>query len=372
MSKHNKKEKTLKFCVYCGAKLKEGETYCPECGKLVIKIKPSNDKIQTLSQVEKPQIKEKKVPSRKCSGCGSIITSSILEQCPICNAKLEKIPRDQTTFPSQKALPKSGFIFTDKKLVPEQKFILKKDTWNFREGISVFGNCIMAYIIIRLLIIMIFAFQVDGSTASDVNIFSLLLRLIPDIIFGVYPLWYIYSKKHNIKKLGLSYNLKIFLLAIFIGVTAGILLLILNLFSDVFINLLYNAGIDFYDIYNDMAITNQVIKDSNPIWILLLMGLLSLSSFSTEIVYRGVLHNTLKERFERDILGRITIIIIISLIFSGLYLIFFFPVGLYLFLANFIEFIILGIIYEINHNLYNTIIASIFYNLLLVLIIVYS
>jgi len=370
MSKENNKKTKLKFCVYCGAKLDEEKAYCPKCGKLVIKIKAPFKESEKKVTDKVIQEKEKKIISRKCSGCGSVINSPILEQCPICNTKLEKLPSPPPVIPTRSSQTKTGFIFTSKKLEPEQKYLLKKDIWNFREGLSVFFNSIMAYITIRLLIIMLFTFQSE-SASIDTNITTILLGLIPEIIFGVYPLWYIYSKKHNFKKLGFSYELKTFFLSILIGIIAGIGLIVFNFFSNNIIELMYNAGIDFFDILGYMAEENQIIKDANLLWIILLMLLLSLSSLSTEIVFRGVLHNTLRARFEKDLLGRISVIILVALIYSGIFLLFSIPIGIYFFLIDFVVFIILGIIYEINHNIYNTIIASIFYNLLLVLILVF-
>ncbi|MFX1494298.1 MAG: zinc-ribbon domain-containing protein, partial [Promethearchaeota archaeon] len=189
----NNKKSIVKYCVHCGATVDINQTYCPQCGKLVLKMK--SEKVDLIE--ETPPLKIKKPISRKCPGCGSIITSSILEQCPICNAKLEKLSKDQKLDTAKVPQRSSGFIFSNKKLIPEQKFILKKDIWNLREGISVFGNSLMAYITIRLIFIMLLA----GIT-GDMNIFTILLSYIPEIIFGVYPLWYIYSKKHSFTKLG--------------------------------------------------------------------------------------------------------------------------------------------------------------------------
>ena len=33
---------SIQYCVYCGARV-SNQTYCPECGKLVVKIKPNNN-----------------------------------------------------------------------------------------------------------------------------------------------------------------------------------------------------------------------------------------------------------------------------------------------------------------------------------------
>ena len=87
MSKNN--ETKIKYCVYCGTDVGD-ETYCPNCGKLVIKLngskEPKKHQINhKLSPIQKVEL------SRKCPGCGSLITSTILDQCPICNTALEKV-----------------------------------------------------------------------------------------------------------------------------------------------------------------------------------------------------------------------------------------------------------------------------------------
>ncbi|MHA2086793.1 MAG: hypothetical protein ACW972_00865, partial [Promethearchaeota archaeon] len=132
MSKNNKKE--IKYCVYCGTDVGT-ETYCPKCGKLVIKLNGSKE-LKKSQIIYKPTSIQQSEISRKCPGCGSLVTSTILDQCPICDTVLEKISE------TNKALiqKKPGLIFTNKKLELEQKFILKKNQWNLREGINVFGT----------------------------------------------------------------------------------------------------------------------------------------------------------------------------------------------------------------------------------------
>jgi len=366
MSKENEKQQIVKHCVYCGTRIEESKIYCPKCGKLVVKIEPSKEK----SRLQKIGA-QKKIVSRKCSGCGSIITSSVLEQCPICNAKLEKIPKLQKAKSSETRLNQTGYVFTNKKLVPEQRFIIKKETWNFREGISVFGNSLMAYIIIRLLITMLLTLQLDPSDPIDLNITTILLSQIPDVIFGLYPLWYIYSKKHNFQKLRLNFKGRPFLIALLTGVIGSIGLVIIDNFSTLLIQFMYNSGINFFDILPYLANQSQVIQNTDLIWIVLLMVILSLSAISTELVFRGVLHNTLKERFDNNLLGRSSVVFIIALIYSVLFLLFTLPIGIYFFLVNFMVFIFLGILYEVNKNILTTIIASIIYNIALIIIIMY-
>ncbi len=375
MSNEKDKKSIVKFCVYCGAKVNEGQIYCPKCGKLVVKVKGETQTTENSIQVKEElsplrKVEQRKI-SRKCPGCGSIISSAILEQCPICNAKLEKIEEPKDQIGAQKSERRTGFIFTDKKLVPEQRFVLNKATWNLREGLNVFGNSIMVYIIIRILItsIVIFQLPIDG-TAEGINITTILLSQLPALIFGVYPLWYIYSKKHNIKKLGFWYSPKSFLVTLVVGIIGGLLLVLINSFSSSIIDLMVQLGINFEDSLSQIGLESQIIREAEPYWIVLLIFLLNLSVFSTEIVYRGVLHNTLKSHFGNDFFGKFSTIVLVALIYSLLYLVFSLPLGLYFFLIEFFIFLILGVLYEINKNIYNPIIASIIYNSALIIIVI--
>ena len=255
--------------------------------------------------------------------------------------------------------------------MPEQRFTIKKDTWNFREGISVFGNSIMIYVVIRLLITMLLTLQLDSSDPIDLNITTILLSQIPDVIFGLYPLWYIYSKKHNFQKLRLNFKARPFLIALLIGVIGSIGLVIIDNFSSLLIQFMYDSGINFFDIFSYLDEQSLVIQNAGLIWVILLMVTLSLSAISTELVFRGVLHNTLKERFANDFLGRSSVIFIIALIYSVLFLFFTLPIGIYFFLVNLMAFIFLGILYEVNKNILTTITASIIYNITLIILIVY-
>ena len=129
MSEVNKRK--IKYCIYCGADIEEGKVYCPKCGKLAIK-KNHRDSSQPKSLPIKEEL------TRKCSGCGSLISSTRIQQCPICNAVLEKIPAHLKPKPEKQ----SGFIFADKKLQPEHKFEIRKESWNSREGYRVFEGSI--------------------------------------------------------------------------------------------------------------------------------------------------------------------------------------------------------------------------------------
>ena len=98
----------IKYCVHCGTEASDSEIYCSKCGKLVAKL-------------TRPQSKKPPSISRKCSECGSIINSPILEQCPICNNKLEKVLKQPKTTSEDKSQKKTGVIFTNKKFVAEQR-----------------------------------------------------------------------------------------------------------------------------------------------------------------------------------------------------------------------------------------------------------
>jgi membrane protease YdiL (CAAX protease family)/predicted RNA-binding Zn-ribbon protein involved in translation (DUF1610 family) len=365
MNDGEKTPKKVKYCLYCGAEVKENQVYCPKCGKSVVKLK--SEDLKASSQEQKPTLKKepKQVISRKCSGCGSIITSPILEQCPICNTILEKIPKSQKAEALTTQEPTYGVIFTDKKFIPEKNLTLKKGEWNVREGLSVFGNSIILYIFISILIMMLIWFQSGGTGVVPVTIPLLLLSQIPDVIFGVYPIWYIYSKKHNFKKLGFFKESRKVFSAIVIGILGAIALILLDLFSTDILSVFYSAELN-----NVLNTQNQVIRNADLIWVISYATLLIIGVISTEIVFRGVLHSTLKEYFEKKWLSRVFIILLIALVYSGIYLIFSFQ--LILVVSNFLVFVILGILYEINGNLLNSIIANVLYTSFIIIVIYFN
>lgn len=356
MSTENNKK--IKYCVYCGEDVGTSETYCPSCGKLVVKLK--NGKISAKKSVppkSAPVIKAE--ISRKCPGCGSIITSTILDQCPVCNTKLEKVSE------AKKALiqKRPGLIFTNKKLEPEQKFIIKKDAWNFREGINVAGTCMYIFIIAFFLIYFLLTFQGTGGSVEP-SIQNFVITQIPEVLFGVYPIYYIYSKKHSFKKLGFITDSKKLLTGIFIGIIGAISLLLLDLLYSSLLSSLASIGLDFFNVAPEIALQNQIIRDAEFIWALLFILLMALANISFEIVFRGVLHNALKQKFRNVII----VISIVALIYSVLML-FLFPNPAF-FLLNFLVFTVFGIIFELTSgNLYSTIIASEIYYIFIIIFI---
>lgn len=361
------REKKIEYCVYCGAKLIEGNVYCPNCGKLVVKIKSGEELAPEKSKIVEPISKGKVVISRKCSGCGSIITSPVLVQCPICNTMLEKIPETKETAPIN-----AGFVFTDKKLEPEQSFLIKKDSWNLREGLRVFQTCVLTFIILQLLISMTLLFQtVSKEFTLNLNIFTIMLGQTPEIVFGIYPLWYIYSKNHDLRKLGFSSSIKKFAIAIIIGIIGVFGLLLINNLSSYLFNFFSEIGIDISGIQASLEKQYQVIRNADLVWVICLLFLVGLGAAFTEITFRGVFQNTLKVKFGNENNGKFLAILISALAYSLLYLLLTFSIGIIFFILNFLMFLLLGFLYEINENIYNSIIASVVYNVLLIILIVY-
>ncbi len=351
MSKENKKK--INYCVYCGSNVDENETYCPKCGKLVIKIKPGK-KIPQTKTTQELEV------SRTCAGCGSVITSTILDQCPICNTKLEKIAEIKKAAIQKKP----GLIFTNKKLELEQKFILKKETWNLKEGINVFGTCIYILVIVFFLLITLISFQLDTTTLT---IEEIVLNQVPELLFGIYPIWYIYNKKHSFTKIGIYSNSKKILFGMLIGLLGAIVLIMLNYFSDSLIYFFSDVGWDPFNVRSIIEEQNQVIRNSDLLWIILLTISLSIGAFSSEIVFRGVLHNALKQKFKNDFY----VILLVALAYSIIMFLISFPIGLSFFLINFLSFIVLGIIFELtNGNLSTTIFTNVFFNIVMIILII--
>ncbi|TFF97338.1 MAG: CPBP family intramembrane metalloprotease [Promethearchaeota archaeon] len=333
MSENDKPE--IKYCVYCGEELEPGEIYCPNCGKLVVKPKSSQS-----SEFKSPDI-------RKCPNCGTLIQSSVLKECPICRTKLKEPPRPRPKKPEQK----QGLVFTDDKLEPEEKYILRKENWQIKEGMAVLYTSIFFYFII----LSFFIFFPLGD-----NIYNVLISTASEIVIGLYPIWYIYSNKHSIKKLGLIYEKEKLLPAILIGLIGGLALLVF----DWLIGFIVQYMVNFFGVSEIIQESVNIILNTEFYWLILLMFLYIFTSLSKEILFRGVLHNTLIERFGDDLSGKIIVITIVSLAYSLLFLLFRFPLGLLYFLPYFIMNFSLGVIYELsNRNLFCTITASILYNI---------
>ncbi|MFX1308167.1 MAG: CPBP family intramembrane glutamic endopeptidase, partial [Promethearchaeota archaeon] len=226
----------------------------------------------------------------------------------------------------------------------------------------VFGTCIYVLVIVFFLLITFISFQFDTTTTT---IQQLLLSQIPELTFGIYPIWYIYNKKHSFKKLGFYSDSRKIIIAILIGILGSLMLYLLDFFSDSLINFLSDAGLDFFNVKSSLEEQTLVIRNSELIWIILLITALCVRTISSEIVFRGVLHNSLKQKFKNNYI----VILIVSLAYSVILLLFSFPYGVIFFLFNFLAFTMLGLLYEINGNIYNTMIANLLYNILIIILI---
>ncbi len=338
-----KDDRKIKYCVYCGEELESDEVYCPNCGKLVVKAKT-----KPASQPLSPKV-------RKCPNCGSLVESNILKECPICRTRLKEPPR-RTIEDSEK---RTGLIFTEDRLESEEKFIIKREQWKIKEGMGVLYTSIFVYFII--LSFLLFLLQEN-------DIFSILLFNASEIALGLYPLWYIYNNKHTFDKIGFNFDKKNLITALFIGISGGLLILLIDWIQSFFISLIT----DTLGLTAVIQASITILKSSELFWIILLVIIYALAILSKEILFRGVLHNTLIERFGDDVNGKFIVIILVALGYSALFALFNIPIGLLYFIPYTLMNIILGIVYELSErNIFATICASMLYNYVsLILILV--
>lgn len=298
-----------------------------------------------------------KTLERKCPKCGSIISSKILKQCPICDTVLEDLPVD--IIEEKKEKEKSYLIFTGKKLELSNKFILQKDQWKFREAINVFFNSLVIFLFAKIGIFTLF-FVIQGPSIGyelPITIEAITLSQIPGAFFIIYPLSYIYSKKHKISKLGLNYEKKKILIALLIGIIGAFMVYIMAELSFLINDFFVSIGWTVFTPPESLAEQYTVIKNSTLLYKILLLILLMLDVLGTEITFRGVLHNGLITKLGSQLTQRIYIILIVSLMYSVLFLFFTYDMGLVV--IYFLNNIILGLIFEIsNRNLFSTISAN--------------
>jgi membrane protease YdiL (CAAX protease family) len=309
-----------------------------------------------ISISDKPKILE-----RKCPKCGSIISSKILKQCPICDTILEEEPR---VISGKKVSREPAVVFTGKKLELADKFILQKDQWKLREAGNVFFNSLVFYIFAEIAVLaFLFMAQTPNNLELPITIEVITLSQIPGAFFIVYPLFYIISKKHNFTKIGLNSKKKSLTIALIIGVF-GIFLTYITYLLAIYINDSFvSIGWIFFAPSTTLGEQNQVIRDSIILYKILIIVLIMLDSLGTEITFRGVLHNGLIEKFGSQLIERIYVILIVSSIYTGLFL--FFTFDLWLVVANFLISLVYGFIYELsNRNLYATICTNSIFTLI--------
>jgi len=322
----------------------------------------SKEKKETLNKSIRKSL------DRKCPKCGSTISSKILKQCPICDSLLEELPEDLEY--KKKEDEKTFLLFTGKKLEPSSKFLLKKDQWKFREALNVFFNSVVIYLFAQIGIFTLFFLMQDPSGGLDlpITIEIITLNQIPGAILLIYPLFYIYSKKHKISKIGLISEKRRLIIAIIVGIIGALFVYIVAEFSSYINNFFVSIGWTIFAPPENLAEQYTVIRESFFLYKILLVILLMLNVFGTEIAFRGVFHNGLITKFGSQPIERAYVILIISLMYSALFLFFTFDLGLVI--LNFLTNIILGIIYEIsNRNLFSTIFANSIFTLITFFII---
>ena len=317
---------------------------------------------------EIPTTSKGKTLERVCPKCGSIITSKILKQCPICDTVLEELPVDIT--PEKKDEEKSFLVFTGKKLELSSKFILQKDQWKFRESANIFFNSIVLFLFAKIGIFTLF-FLLQGPSAGyelPITIEAITLNQIPGAFLIIYPLSYIFSKKHKILKLGLNYERRKLLIALLIGIIGTFLVNFVADLSFLINNFFVSIGWTVFAPPESLAEQYTIIKNSALLYKILISFFLMLDVFGTEITFRGVLHNGLITKLGSQLIERVYVILIVSLVYSGLFLFFTFDMGLVI--IYFLNCIILGIIYEIsNRNLFSTIFTNCIFTLITFIII---
>ncbi len=317
------------------------------------------------NKVKKAKISQTKakIPERKCSKCGSIISSKILKQCPICDAILEELPAKISL---EKEGQESLLVFTGKKLEMANKYVIKKDQWTFKEAIAIFFNSIVFYIFAELVIVGLFYISLDPTSESlqlPITIEIIAISQIPGAFLIIYPIFYIYSKKHKMSKLGLTTEKKSLTIALTIGIIGGIMAYFVALLSIPINDFLVSIGLEFFGPPSYLSEEYEIIRASHFIYKIFIPILLMLDVIGKEITFRGVLHNGLSERFGNQFIDRIYVILIVSSIYSSFFL--FLTFNLSYIVESFLTNLVFGIIYEAtNRNLYSTLCASSIYTLI--------
>lgn len=317
------------------------------------------------NNIEKKAIsspKKLKVIERTCTGCGSIISSKILKQCPICDTVLEELA---ITIPEKKEGQESLLVFTGKKLELADKYVIKKGQWNFKEAISVFFNSLVLYIFVELIIVGLFYLALTPDPTQNPlqltpTIELMTIAQIPGVFLIIYPLVYINMKKHKLSKLGFNSVKKSLTIAIIIGVGGGLLVYLTSLLAMQLNNSLISSGLELFRLPTYISEESQILRESQLIYKVVILVLLLLDALGKEITFRGVFHNGLAAKFQSQIVDKIYVILIVSTVYSVLFLFLTFNVGFVI--ESFLVNIVLGIIYEsTNRNLYASIIANSLY-----------
>ena len=75
-------------CVHCGAEIKKGAKFCPECGKSQVNTCPKCGKAVPVNAKFCPECGEVLKKENKCSKCGAVLKEGA-KFCPECGTKVE-------------------------------------------------------------------------------------------------------------------------------------------------------------------------------------------------------------------------------------------------------------------------------------------
>lgn len=374
----NEKKET-KICPHCGKELPINAKFCQKCGlKLIYGQDDKTEKKQVeqgdqseqsewrkvKKRVISPtgstytpsdQVKPKSQPiQRVCPNCNSIVESKVLEQCPICFKPLPPLPAEQKE-------ELSKMFFTGKKLITEKDLKPDKEKWKVREGISTFINSVLIFIVAEFAVVVgsTFLGGNQNGTYVSITVSSILLNPLIYVLLGIYPLIYISVKKLNYSKLGFTWRKKL-IPFLFLGVITGIAYYFIEYVAEQGLQL---TGIPLLQLPSIAAEQNQVMANMGSL-IYLLILFFALQELFEAILFRGVLHNTIADYFERkdSKYRKLKSILIVSAVYCIFY--FILSLSVYYLILNIIFSLFVGFVYEgSNRSLYSVAIMKIVFYL---------
>lgn len=360
-------------CPKCGSKIHENTQFCQKCGYNFAPVKESDWKAATI----KPKTKNgkslhKRIDleplKRKCTGCGTIVISKVLEQCPECYEMLPSLPEVYKKALQAKMDPEA-------KRKKELELEIEKDKWNAKEAVQVFMNSVLIYIVFQALIMGIYILinpdllEDPMSATIPIDATSLILSNLAGLAFIIYPIYYLVKNKHVMKKLGIKKeNVKKCLL---FGSAIGIGYYFLEFFIEFLLDFIASLGIEWLN--PPEILTEQSVVVTNMPWYLLIIftSTLVLSQIAEAMVFRGVLHNGIGSYFTRkESSGKIWKSILLSAV---CYAVVFFVLNfnIYYLIFNLLSALFVGAVYEYsNRNLYAIIAMQTSYTILSVILFI--
>ncbi|MHA1897658.1 MAG: CPBP family glutamic-type intramembrane protease, partial [Promethearchaeota archaeon] len=375
-------------CPYCGGKTPAGSKFCQNCGRDISKNTDRSQgasgktgesewrkvKIKALSPqgVHKSVNKGKvvpeaieEVPIRVCPNCHTLIQSKVLEQCPVCYATLPPLKQEH-----KQELEK--LLFVGNKLVSEKDLKPDKEKWTMKEGLKVSAASFMVFFVIELLVVYYLIFFSSENINSEqltlkINSTTLFINAIVNVLIGLYPIIYIMQYNLSFKKLGFINDDKV-MKNLLIGIFGGILYYLVDILTQ---SALSGINISLLNPPQMIDEQNAVIRNLGilyiPFIIITILGLIS-----ETILFRGVIHNSIAEKYARKggAQGRFITILLTALVYSGTF--FFLNLNLYFLILNFISAFIIGIFYELsNRNIWSIIMLQIVYMIINAIFFIY-